>query len=335
MKKYKQLCLSQRYAIESMIKLSHTQKEIALCLGVHKSTISRELKRNVNKRGKHAKVYNAERAHEKAITREKEKKKRTGLKKKELKYLRKKIKIEKWSPEYISERGKLELGSFVSHETIYKYIWKCKHGNKRTYEKDKDLHKDLRHHGRRRKRKNININRGCIPNRTSIEHRPNIVNQRKREGDIEVDLMMGKNHKPALIVLTERKSRTTRLIKITTKKADVIAKKIIKRMESEMSRVYTMTFDNGLEFAKHEKIAKILGIKTYFTRPYTSQDKGTVENRIGVIRRFIPKGTDTKNMHHSTIKSIERKLNNRPMKMFNYRTPNEMRNNIKKVALVN
>ena len=104
---------------------------------------------------------------------------------------------------------------------------------------------------------------------------------------------MGKDHKPALIVLTDRKYRTTNLIKITTKNASVIADKIIKKMKSEKDQIHTMTFDNGLEFAKHEKIAKVLGIKTYFTRPYTSQDKGTVENRIGVIRRFIPKGTDT------------------------------------------
>jgi IS30 family transposase len=317
-----------------MLRLGHKQKDIALSIGVHKSTISRELKRNVNKRGRHANEYISKRAQDKSFIREKEKVKRKSLSKKVLKYIRKKLIEEKWSPEYISERGRLELGAFPSHETIYRYIWQCKQSHKRECQEDKKLHEHLRHHGRRRKRKNINGNRGCIPNRTPMDKRSKIANERKRYGDIEVDLMMGKNHKPALIVMTDRKYRTTRLIKITTKNALMIANKIIKKMKSEKHNIYTLTFDNGLEFAKHEKIAKALGVKTYFTRPYTSQDKGTVENRIGVIRRFIPKGTDTSNIHHNTIKSIENKLNNRPMKLFNYLTPNEMKNNIKKVALV-
>ena len=317
-----------------MLILGHKQKDIAISIGVHKSTISRELKRNVNKRGRHAKLYNSDRAQDKAIIREKAKLKRNELSKEVLKYIRKRLKEDKWSPEYISKRGRLEIGEFPSHETIYKYIWKCKRSLKRKYKVDQKLHKYLRHHGRRRKRKNVKGNRGCIPNRTPMDKRPKIANQRRRYGDIEVDLMMGKNHKPALIVMTDRKYRTTRLIKIATKNALVIAKKIIKKMKWEKEQLYTMTFDNGLEFAKHELISDILGVKTYFTRPYTSQDKGTVENRIGVIRRFIPKGTDTSNVHHSTIKSIENKLNNRPMKLFNYLTPNEMKNKIKKVALV-
>ena len=318
-----------------MLKVGHSKKEIALSIGVHKSTLSRELKRNVNQRGKYAKEYLSERAENKAKTREKEKPKRIGFSEKELIYLRKKLKVNRWSPEYISQRGRLELGEFPSHETIYKYIWKCKQSNKRKYRKDKNLHKYLKHDKRRRKRKNVKGSKGCIPNRTPMKERPKIANQRKRYGDIEVDLMMGKNHKPALIVMTDRKYRTTALIKITTKNATVIANKIIKKIESENQKIHTLTFDNGLEFAKHEKIAKALGVKTYFTRPYTSQDKGTVENRIGVIRRFIPKGTETSQIHHSTIKSIENKLNNRPMKLFNYLTPNEMKNKIKKVALVN
>jgi len=100
------------------------------------------------------------------------------------------------------------------------------------------------------------------------------------------------------------------------------------------ARIHTLTFDNDLAFADHQSIAKALGVKTYFTRPYTSQDKGTVENRIGVIRRFFPKGTDMRKVHHSTIKSVERKLNNRPMRKFDYLTPLEKKKSIRKVALI-
>ena len=144
---------------------------------------------------------------------------------------------------------------------------------------------------------------------------------------------MGINHKPGLIVLTDRKTIETKLIKIDTKKAKSITKKIIRKMKSE-KKIHTLTFDNDLAFADHQEIARILKVKTYFTRPYTSQDKGTVENRIGVIRRFFPKGTDMSKVHHSTIKSVERKLNNRPVRKFDYLTPLEKKKSIRKIALI-
>ena len=104
-------------------------------------------------------------------------------------------------------------------------------------------------------------------------------------------------------------------------------------MKSE-KKIHTLTFDNDLAFADHQEIARILKVKTYFTRPYTSQDKGTVENRIGVIRRFFPKGTDMSKVHRSTIKSMERKLNNRPVRKFDYLTPLEKKKSIRKIALI-
>ena len=114
----------------------------------------------------------------------------------------------------------------------------------------------------------------------------------------------------------------------------MIAAKIIQKMKSKSKTIKTMTFDNDLAFAKHEKIAKQLGVGTYFTRPYTSQDKGTVENRIGVIRRFFPKGTDMTKVHWNTIRSVERKLNNRPVRKFNYLSPKEKKLLLTNVALV-
>jgi len=334
MKKYKQLSPEQRYTIECLLREGYKQKQIAKSIGTSESTISRELSRNINKRGKHALVYSSKRAQEKTERRHKEKPKHKRLEECHLEYIRHKLKKERWSPEYISERGKLELGDFVSHETIYSYIWMCKASNKGKYKMDKELHTFLRHHKRRQKRKNSKQNKGCIPNRISIDKRPKTVNERKRKGDYEVDLMMGSNHKPGLIVMTDRKTRETKLIKLSTKKAEVVAKKIILKLQKEDDPIRSLTFDNGLEFAEHQKIATLLNVKTYFTRPYTSQDKGTVENRIGVIRRFFPKGTDMSKVHQNTIKSVERKLNNRPLRLFNYLTPLEKKKSIKKVALI-
>lgn len=154
----------------------------------------------------------------------------------------------------------------------------CKKSIKKQNAHDKDLHQYLRHNKRYLKRSKPKQNRGKIPNRTPTEQRPKIVEQRNRLGDLEVGLMMGTKYRPGLIVLTDRQIHN-------------IAAKIIRKMKSKSKTIKTMTFDNDPTFAKHEKIAKQLGVETYFTRTYTSQDKGTVENRIGVIRRFFPKGT--------------------------------------------
>jgi len=334
MKKYNQLNLGQRYQIECLIKLGYNKTEIANQIGCHKSTIGREMKRNTAKRGRGAGIYKAELSQRKSDLREKQKPKSKRLTKKMLCYIRKQLKEQRWSPELISEKGKEKYGDFVSPETIYSYIWACKKSNKKEYEQDKELHQYLRHNKRYSKRSKAKQNRGKIPNRTPIEQRPKLVDKRNRVGDLEIDLMMGTKHKPGLIVITDRATIETDLIRINTKKAEVIASKIIDKLKSKKQTIKTMTFDNDLAFAQHEKIAKQLNAKTYFTRPYTSQDKGTVENRIGVIRRFFPKGTDMTKVHWNTIKSIERKLNNRPVRKFNYLSPKEKKLLITKVALV-
>ena len=173
----------------------------------------------------------------------------------------------------------------------------------RTHMQYKNLHKYLRHTGRRRKRGNLKDNRDAIVERVSIEHRPKVMAQRKRIGDIEVDLMMASNHRAALLVITDSATLVTILEKVGGKQAEHIYQKM-KRMLSNFnsSWIKTITFDNGKEFAYHYKIAKDLNVKTYFTRPYTSQDKGTVENRIGVIRRFFPKKTDLNQISKKRIK---------------------------------
>ena len=334
MKKYNQLNLAQRYQIECLMKLGYNQTEISSQIGCHRSTISRELKRNIGKRGRNAGVYFAERSELKAINREKEKFKLKRLTPKMLRYIRRKLITQRWSPELISEKGKNKYGDFVSHETIYTYLWEAKKSNKAVYSQDKKLHKYLRHGKRYSKRSKVKQSRGQIPNRTPMAKRDKIIEQRKRLGDLEVDLMMGTKHRPGLIVLTDRTSIETDLIKINTKKAEVIAAKIIERLSPKLQTIKTLTFDNDLAFASHEKIAEVLKVKTYFTRPYTSQDKGTVENRIGVIRRFFPKGTDMTKVHWNTIKSVERKLNNRPVRKFNYLSPKEKKHLLTNVALV-
>ena len=122
--------------------------------------------------------------------------------------------------------------------------------------------------------------------------------------------------------------------KLNSKNADEVYQKMYKRLTNfDSSWIKTITFDNGKEFAYHSKIGKDVNAKTYFTRPYTSQDKGTVENRIGVIRRFFPKKTDLREVSVKRIKEVEKLLNYRPIRKFNYNDPIEVLNN-KCVALM-
>jgi IS30 family transposase len=334
MKHYKQLTLSQRYQISALLETGISITEIAKIIGVHKSTVSRELKRNTPIRGRTAGSYIAEHAHHKTNIRHCSKPKPVSLTEDLKARIARLMEYEKWSPELISKRLSKESEHCVSHETIYKWIWAAKHSNHRKHSVYKQLYKHLRHTGRRQKRNNTKDKRGAIKGRVGIDKRPEVVNQRSRIGDIEVDLMMGSNHKSALLVMTDRTTLITMIEKLNSKNADEVYQKMHKRLTNfDSSWVKTITFDNGKEFAYHSKIGKDVNAKTYFTRPYTSQDKGTVENRIGVIRRFFPKKTDLRKVSVKRIKEVEKLLNYRPIRKFNYNNPIEALNN-KCVALM-
>ena len=322
-KKYNQLTLEQRYKIEALIAASKNQTEIANIIGVHRSTICRELKRNTPQRGSGAKIYIAVKASQKALGRHACKAKCvrfTGEMKSDMKQW---LVHKRYSPELVAAQWRKDGKPCVSHETLYKFIWECKHTNKRKNRPYKNLYKSLKHGKRRRKRGNYKDTRGIIPNRVSIEKRPKIVEKRGRIGDVEVDLIIGAKHKSALLVTIDRASIKTTIDKLEGKNSKQVCKKIIKRMK-EMPQLKTMTFDNDQAFSLHEKIANELKIKTFFTRPYTSQDKGIIENRNGVIRLFFPKKTDFDIICNAEIKRVENEINNRPVRKFGYLTPNEV-----------
>lgn len=323
-KKFNQLTPEQRYKIEALVNTGMSLSAIALAIGVHKSTISRELRRNTPQRGIGAKVYHAGNADYKAKLRQQQKPKNesfTPLLKLQAKQW---ITDDKYSPELVAAQWKKEGTKGVSHEAIYKFIWQCKHTNKKENTGYKQLYKHLKHCKRRRKRGNKKTARGiAIPNRVSIEQRPGIVNDRKRFGDIEVDFIVGKNHQSALLVTVDRATLLTTIDKIESREAGAVADIIIERMK-QYPPLKTMTFDNDMAFAQHEKIARALTLNTYFTRPYTSQDKGTIENKNGIIRRFFPKKTDFTIISKEEVKSVEKIINNRPVRKFDYKTPNEV-----------
>lgn len=318
-RKFSQLSETERAKIEVLLQAGKSKRYIADKLGRHVSTIYRELSRNIPKRGIGAKVYQADKAELKAWIRHKTKPKHRRFSDKLKKKVSRLIQAQRLSPELIAGRMSLEGQDGVSHETIYQWIWKCKHGHRMENQPYKELHKHLKHYGRRRKRKNRKDNRGCLKHRISIEKRPKAASNRKRIGDKEMDIVLSKNRRPGLLVLQDRKTRFVRLEKLKGKSALYIEKKINRIMNRFEHGVKTITTDNDLAFANHYR----LKVPVYFTHPYSSQEKGSVENRIGVLRRFFSKGTDFEKISTAEIRKVENLLNQRPMKIFNYETPSE------------
>ena len=332
-KNYFQLTLVQRYQIEALKNTGCSQSAIAKTIGVNKSTVCRELKRNIPQRGRCSKMYSAQKAQCKTDRRHKIKPKQI-LFSTELKAdVVKKMTVEKLSPELVSAGWNKENKRGVSYETIYKFIWQAKFSNRKEHRAFKKTYRLLKHGKRRRKRGNYTDSRGLIPNRISIEKRSKLAERRKRLGDIEVDLIIGKNHQGGLLVMLDRATLITTIDKISSKKPKHIKKLILKRMKNNQD-LKTMTFDNDQAFGLHQEIANELNIKTFFTRPYTSQDKGSIENRNGVIRRFYPKKTDFKLVSARDVKRVETMINNRPVRKFDYKTPNEVHLLKQKVALI-
>jgi IS30 family transposase len=322
-KKYFQLTLEQRYQIEALKDAGHDQTTIAKIIGVNKSTVCREFKRNIPLRGFGAKVYVAEKAQKKTDLRHTEKYKPICFSIEMKQKARQMMMVEKFSPELISAQWRKNGQAGVSHETIYKWIWECKHSNRKEHVEDKHLYLHLKHARRRRKRGNYKDNRGLIAHRVSIEKRPEIVEKRQRLGDMEVDLIIGKNHQSGLLVTIDRVTLITTIDKIKSKKPKHIKMLLMKRLAGN-KYIKTITFDNDQAFGLHHEIANELGVKTYFTRPYTSQDKGTIENRNGVIRRFYPKKTDFNEVTKKDVRRVEKLINNRPIRKYNYKTANEV-----------
>jgi IS30 family transposase len=150
---------------------------------------------------------------------------------------------------------------------------------------------------------------------------------------MEVDLIIGKNHQSGLLVTLDRATLVTTIDKIKSKKPKYIKRLLLRRMAAN-KHIKTVTFDNDQAFGLHHEIAKELNVKTFFTRPYTSQDKGSIENRNGVIRRFYPKKTDFNEITAKDIKRVEKSINNRPIRKFKYKSANEVHLLKSSVALI-
>jgi IS30 family transposase len=291
------------------LKAGHNQTDIARCIKVHKSTICRELRRNRGQKG-----YRPKQAHQFAWNRRK--KARYRIEASTWILIEAAIRQE-WSPEQVSDWLKDNHDLQISHEWIYQYILMDKHAGG-------DLHRHLRCQKKRRKRYGSYDRRGKLKNRVSIDERPAIVDTRQRLGDWEVDTIVGKGHRHAIVSLVERKSRLALLRKVENKTAQAVADAVIELMKSLPVRTHTITADNGKEFADHERIAKVLNTDLYFAHPYSSWERGTNENMNGLVRQYFPKKCSFATITETDIEFVMERLNNRPRKCLGFKSPNQV-----------
>lgn len=316
---YKQLAREQRYQIYALKKAGQNQSQIALVVGCHKSTISRELRRNQGLKG-----YRPFQADELAYDRQCEAY-RARITWDTWQEVERLLRLD-WSPEQIAGRLKLEKQPTVSHECIYLYIYAEKR-------RGGSLHQHLRSQKKQRKRYGGYIRRGQIPNRTSIDKRPKIVASKGRFGDWEADTIVGARHKGGILSIVERKSKLTRLRKLATKAAAEMKDNTIELLAPLVAKVHTITVDNGKEFCDHELIAAGLQARIYFAHPYASWERGLNENTNGLVRQYFPKKYEFARISDKDLQQVEDLLNNRPRKTLGYRTPNEVFFKQRSVAL--
>jgi transposase, IS30 family len=305
------LSLEQRYQIQLLWQNGEgiSQSEIAERTSKSRSVISRELSRNKNEHGN----YTAQTAMKKYRNRRHQ----GSYKVKEnlLKSIKNDLK-RKRSPEQIANTIKDEEGNkLISHEAIYQYIYSEKsHGG--------TLYKHLRRsHKKRRKRLNKYDKRGKMPNRIGIEKRPECVQTKERFGDWEGDTVIGANHQGAILTLTERKSKYELIAKLDSLEANHVEKIVIQTLKKSKMPIHTITFDNGREFTNHRKIAKALKAEVFFANPYSPWERGLNENTNGLIRQFIPKCQNIKELDEKFIKSVQFNLNHRPRKDLDFLSP--------------
>lgn len=312
MKEYNQITKEERYQIQAELKAGFSVPEIANGLGRDKSSVYREINRNIGLRG-----YRPEQANEKALTRRKEAAKAVKMTAAFVMKIEELIRLE-WSPEQISGRRLKEHNECISHERIYQHIWADK-------QKGGDLYTYLRRQGKKYdKRRNGKSTRGQIKNQVSIDDRPEIVDNKTRVGDWEIDTVIGKNHKGAIVTIVERKTLFTVAALVDSKQADVVTDATINLLTPLIGRVHTITADNGKEFSWHENFAEALNTKVYFAHPYSSWERGLNENTNGLLRQYFPKGTDFRTLTQKDIDDAVYKINNRPRKTLGFKTAAEM-----------
>jgi len=306
--RYKQVTQQERYIIHYHLRQGDSQAKIARILNRHPSTISREIRRNIHGNGSY--IDRIAQAHANG---------RRSRTRRGPQFTARQWAVvccflkQDWSPEQISLVLRARKILKISHETIYRYIWKDKWCGG-------ILYKHLRQSSkRRRKRYRAYDSRGVLRGKRGLDQRPKSANNRLHKGHFEIDLVHGHKSRDCILTLVDRKTRFLLINKLKDKSMKDVTAALIKLVRRH--GIKTITADNGSEFHDYKKVERLTGIKFYFAAPYHSWERGTSENTNGLIRQYLPKNKSMSGLTQRGCNTIATKLNTRPRKILNLRTP--------------
>ena len=317
---YYHLTMDERNVIYRMRFQGYGDAEIARCLGCHRGTIGRERKRNAMSDGR----YEPGPAQTRANSRRRAHLRRTKTGQDRLMaYVGERLR-HCWSPEQIAGRLSIRppqdlAGVSISHTTIYRSIWSAP-------ERTREFRPFLRIASKpRRKPYGKPSRRGQIPGKRSIETRPAAANERRRLGDWEGDTIIGKGHRGVVVTCVDRASRYTIARKVEACATQPVTEQLqqtIRRLPDEKRQ--SLTLDNGREFARPLELEKKLQLPIYFAHPYHSWERGTNENTNGLLRQYMPKGSDLTEVSPQELAGYVRQLNHRPRQCLGFHTAFEV-----------
>jgi IS30 family transposase len=315
---YHQITSGERYMLAALRKQGFNQSAIAKALGRHRSTISRELKRNA---AKSTGYYRPSKAQEMANGRRSRSRRNRQFSRADFRKVEALL-AQLWSPEQISGHLRRHDLLSISHETIYQHIWR-----------DRGLGGSLYTHLRgarkqRRKRYGAHDSRGRLAGKRHISERPKAVERRRKLGHWEIDTVMGKGSQHCLLTLVERKSGYVLIGKLNARNTAQTNQRALQLIRRHSDRFETVTADNGTEFHDYRSLEEASGVTFYFATPHHSWERGTNENTNGLIRQYVPKGTSMTKLTQHQCNAIAARLNDRPRKRLGYRTPRECFNEI-------
>jgi IS30 family transposase len=310
---YRQITSEERYMIARLRQHGFNQSETADILGRHRSSISRELRRNSSA---HDGSYRPFVASHRARARRSRSRRNTRFTVHHWQQVHQLLRRQ-WSPEQIAGRLRLEGTLRISHETIYTHVWRDKAAGGQLWRHLRCASKQ------RRKRHNSYDSRGRLAGKRHISERPAIVDRRSRIGDWEVDTVVGVGSKDCVATLVERRTGFTLLGKLRDRSSHGMTRRLCSLIRRIPDRFHTVTADNGTEFHDYASVEVRTGATFYFATPYHSWERGSNENLNGLLRQYLPKRSNLAGLNQGRCDAIAHRLNTRPRKRLGYRTPEE------------
>ena len=310
---YRQLTSGERYMLAALRKQGFNQAQIAHALGRHRSTVCRELHRNSTRADGR---YRASTAQERTNGRRSRSRRNSRFTPEDFALIDELL-CRQWSPEqvagHLARSGQLS----ISHETIYRHVWRDKRAGGLLYTHLRGARK------RRRKRYGAYDSRGRLAGKRMISERPAEVEARREAGHWEADTVAGSGASDCVVTLVERKTGLVLIGKLADRTAGSLSRRVLRLIGRHAGRFETVTADNGTEFHDYKRIEEGTKALFYFARPYHSWERGSNENANGLLRQYLPKGASMAGLSQQQCNAIARKLNTRPRKRLGFRTPLE------------